>query len=110
MAVPRCLISEPGLTPGGNWSRGRTWGELLLPGEAVGGLEVVVCSFGSAAGAVEDQALCKLSVLLLAGESAGYPRQKWALEPARCVSSNFGFKLGYFSSYDVPCACTYSQG
>lgn len=64
----------------------------------------------AAAGAVEEQALCKLSVLLLAGESAGYPPQKWTLEPARCVSSNFGLKLGYFNSYNVPCACTYSQG
>lgn len=67
--------------------------------------------FSSAAGgAGEDQVLCKLLVLLLAGESTGYPLLKWALEPARCVSSNFGFKSGYFHSYNVPCACTYSQG
>lgn len=46
----------------------------------------------AAAGVAEDQALCKPSVLLLVGESAGYPPQKCALEPARCVPSNFGFK------------------
>lgn len=91
--MPRCLLSEAGLTQGGNQSRGRTQGTAAAQG-GCGWLGGGCPQFGSAAaaGAVEDQALRKLSVLLLAGESAGYSLQKWALEPARCVSSNFGFK------------------